>query len=210
LQSALHPDPDGDTFRVGFAWGFPTGWPQEVIASFEEETGVPVRVRRHDATLAGVDRGGADLAILRGRVEARDMEVVTLLHERRIAAVSTRSELAGREEIRWREIADHRLVINEVSGTTNLFEWPADCQPEVSVLCHNFDEWLEAVAANQGVGVVPEFVGRQHIHSFVSFLAIPDAPRVPLNLVYPRVGRHPLIPSFVTMAQSAVGGPSVA
>ncbi len=210
LESALHPEPGGDTFRVGFAWGFPTGWPQEVIAGFEEETGMSVHVHRHDATLAGVDRGDADLAILRGRTEAPHMEVVTLLHERRVAAVSTRSELAGREEIRWREIADQQLVINEVSGTTNLAEWPADCRPGVSVVCRNFDEWLEAIASNKGVGVVPEFVGRQHIHSFVSFLDIPDAPRVPLNLVYPRLGGHPLIPRFIAMARAAVGGSAAA
>ncbi|AWT44779.1 LysR family transcriptional regulator [Streptomyces actuosus] len=206
LEAALRPETDEDTFRVGFAWGFPTGWPQEVIARFEEETGVPVRVHRHDAKLAGVDRGEADLAILRGRLTSPDMEIVTLLHERRVAAVSTRSELAERHEIGWRDIADHRLVLNEVSGTTNLGDWPPERQPGVAVVCANFDEWLEAVASNKGMGVVPEFVGRQHIHPFVSFLAIPDAPTVPLNLVWPAHGGHPLIPRFVAMAQAAVAG----
>ncbi|WP_158942855.1 LysR family transcriptional regulator [Streptomyces sp. ERV7] len=207
LEAALRPEVHEDVFRVGFAWGFPTGWTQEVIASFEAETGMSVRVHRHDAKLAGVDRGDADLAILRGRVSAANMRSVTLLRERRIVAVSTRSELAGREEIRWQEIADHRLVLNEVSGTTDLADWPSDRRPSVSVVCRNFDEWLEAVASNKGVGVVPEFVGRQHIHPFVSFLSVPDAPSVPLNLVYPQRGGHPLIRRFVTMAQAALGTP---
>ncbi|MEU8890415.1 LysR family transcriptional regulator [Streptomyces sp. NPDC048442] len=205
LEAVLRPEAGDDTFRVGFAWGFPTDWPQEVIAGFEEETGTSVRVHRHDAQLAGVDSGDTDLAILRGRIVAPDVEIVPLLHERRVAAVSTRSDLAGREEIGWQEIANLGLVINEVSGTTDLTDWPADNQPTVSAVCRNFDEWLEAVAANKGVGVVPEFVGRQHIHSFVSFLTIPDAPRVPLNLVYSRHGAHPLISRFVAMAQAAVG-----
>ncbi|MFJ6738989.1 LysR family transcriptional regulator [Streptomyces sp. NPDC091279] len=205
LESALHPAPDGAAFRLSFAWGFPTGWPQEVIAGFEEETGLAVHVHRHDATLAGVDCGAADLAILRGRTDAPRMEVVTLLHERQVAAVSTLSELAEREEIRWQEIGHQKLVVNEVSGTTNLTEWPADCRPGVAIVCRNFDEWLEAVASNKGVGVAPEFIGRRHIHSFVSFIAIPDAPRVPLNLVYPRLGGHPLIPRFIAMARAAVG-----
>ncbi|WP_158071151.1 LysR family transcriptional regulator [Streptomyces sp. CB03234] len=206
LEAALRPESDDDTFRVGFAWGFPTGWPQEVIGDFEAETGASVQVHRHDAKLAGVDRGDADVAILRGRLKAPGMEVVTLLHERRVAAVSTRSELAGRDEISWGEIADQQLVLNEVSGTTDLADWPTEHRPGVSVVCNNFDEWLEAVAANKGMGVVPEFVGRQHIHSFVSFLAIPDGPSVPLNLVYPAHGGHPLIPRFVAMAQAAVAG----
>ncbi|MEU2428161.1 LysR family transcriptional regulator [Streptomyces sp. NPDC007861] len=203
LEAALRPESDDDTFRVGFAWGFPTGWPQEVIARFEEETGVSVQAHRHDAKLAGVDRGDADIAILRGRLTAPGMEVVTLLHERRVVAVSTRSELADRHEISWREIADHQLVLNEVSGTTNLADWPMEHRPGVSVVCSNFDEWLEAVASSKGMGVVPEFVGRQHIHPFVSFLAIPDAPTVPLNLVHPSHGGHPLTARFVTMAQAA-------
>ncbi|MGX1885824.1 LysR family transcriptional regulator [Streptomyces sp. NPDC055287] len=208
LEAALRPESDDDSFRLGFAWGFPAGWPQEVIAGFEEETGLSVQVHRHDATLAGVDRAEADLAILRGRIEAPTMNVVPLLHERRIAAVSIRSALAEREEIRWHELAEQHLVLNEVSGTTYLADWPEDRRPGVSVVCRNFDEWLEAVASNKGVGVVPEFVGRQHIHSFVSFLAIPDAPRVALNLVYPKHGGHPLIPRFVAMAQAAVGTPA--
>lgn len=193
-----------DVLRLGFAWGFPSGWPQEVIADFEAETGVTVQVHRHDAALAGVDRGQADLAILRGRIKSADVSVTTLLHERRIVAVSTRSDLAGREEISWQEVAELSLVLNEVSGTTDLADWPADRRPSVAAVCRNFDEWLEAVAANRGVGVVPEFVGRQHVHSFVSFIAIPDAPKVPLNLVYPRRGAHPLIPRFVAMARAAV------
>ncbi|MBC3840382.1 LysR family transcriptional regulator [Streptacidiphilus sp. 4-A2] len=184
LDAALRPEAD-DTFRVGFAWGFPTGWPQEAIARFEEQTGMSVRVHRYDAKLAGVDRGKTDLAILRGRIHAPSVRVVTLLHEQRIAAVSTRSALATREEIHWGEIADHHLVLNEVSGTTNLCDWPADHRPGVSVVCCNFDEWLEAVAADKGMGLAPEFVGRHHVHPFVSYLPIPDAPPVPLNVVYP-------------------------
>ncbi|WP_329164212.1 LysR family transcriptional regulator [Streptomyces sp. NBC_01387] len=205
LEAALRPEAGDEAFRVGFAWGFPTGWPQEAIAGFEEETGISVHVYRHDATLAGLDRGEVDLAILRGHVEeAPGLKVVTLLHERRIAAVSVRSELSEWEEIRWLDLADQRLVLNEVSGTTNLSDWPTDRQPSVSIVCRNFDEWLEAVASNKGVGVVPEFVGRQHIHSSVSFLSIPDAPRVPLNLVYPQHGGHPLISRFVSLAQDAL------
>lgn len=207
LEAALWPEPEDEVFRVGFAWGFPSPWPQVAIARFEAETGLSVSVRRHDAKLAGVDRGHADVAVLRGRVTAPSgMRSVTLLHERRIVAVSTRSELAGREEISWTEIADHQLVLNEVSGTTNLDEWPVDRRPEVAVTCRNFDEWLEAVAANKGLGVVPEFVGRQHIHAFVSFLEIPDAPRVPLQLVYPQHGGHPKVERFVEMAREAVKG----
>lgn len=51
---------------------------------------------------------------------------------------------------------------------------------------------------------MPVFVGRQHFHTFVSFLMIPDAPSVPLNLVHPRHGGHPQPGSFVRLAREAV------
>ncbi|MFJ5089651.1 hypothetical protein [Streptomyces sp. NPDC088674] len=72
----------------------------------------------------------------------------------------------------------------------------------------NFDEWLEAVAANEGVGFVPEFVGPQHIHSFVSFLTVPDRSPVPLNLVYLKRGGHPLAPRSAAMARAATRLPA--
>ncbi|WP_078894662.1 LysR family transcriptional regulator [Streptomyces sp. CT34] len=204
LTAALRPAPDAPLFRIGFAWGFPATWPQAAIERFEAETGVGARVFRRDAALAGVDSGEVDIAILRGRVTAPGMTAVTLLHERRIAAVSVRSELAARDEISWRELAGRRLVLNQVSGTTDPSDWPADERPEVAVRCGNFDEWLEAVAGNRGIGVVPESIGRQRVHPFVSFVAIPDAPLLPLRLVYPRNDEHPLTRRFLAHARATV------
>ncbi|WP_367433336.1 LysR family transcriptional regulator [Streptomyces celluloflavus] len=205
LDAALRPVADGSFFRIGFAWGFPATWPQAAIERFEAETGVGVRVHRHDAALAGVDSGTADIAILRGRVTAPGMQAVTLLHEPRIAAVSVRSELAGQDEISWSELSRRRLVVNRVSGTSDLADWPVGARPEVAAYCENFDDWLEAVAGNRGVGVVPESIGRRHIHPFISFVAIPDAPPVPLHIVFPRHHAHPLTPRFIAHARATVG-----
>ncbi|MGI5119114.1 LysR family transcriptional regulator [Marinactinospora thermotolerans] len=204
LEEALRLEQGGDSLRVGFTWGFPAEWPQKLFRDFEEETGVAVQVHRSDSPFAGIDCGDVDLAILRGVVDVSGLEVVTLSYEKQIAAVSVRSDLSQREEVSWREIADQEIVLNEVSGTVSLDDWPEDGRPSVSVTCRNFDEWLVAVASGKGVGVAPELVGQQHINSCVSFLAIPDAPRVPLNLVYPKRGGHPLIPRFISMARATV------
>jgi DNA-binding transcriptional LysR family regulator len=205
LEEALLLEQENDSFHLGFSWGLPTGWPQEVFANFEEQTGVSVHAHRNDSQLAGVDHGDVDLAILRGIIDAPDMEVVTILREQQIAAVSIQSELSFQEEMSWTEIAEHDIVVNKVSGTTSLDDWPAEKRPRVSKFCRNFDEWLVAVASNKGVGVAPELVGRQNINSCVSFIPIKDAPSVPLSLVYPKYGHHPLVQCFVTMARTAVG-----
>lgn len=205
LDAALRPDATPSVFRVGFAWGFPAGWTQSTIERFEETTGLAVRLHRRDAALAGVDRGEVDVAILRGRVRAPHLRVVTLLQERRIAAVSVRSDLARREGISWGEIAGQKLVLNRVSGTTCLSDWPKGARPEAAAYCENFDEWIEGVAANQGIGVVPESIGRKHIHPSIIFLPIADAPKVPLHLAYPHKGSHPLAGRFLSLMQEAIG-----
>ncbi|MFF2811193.1 LysR family transcriptional regulator [Streptomyces sp. NPDC058000] len=204
LETALLPAPDVPLFRIGFAWGFPATWPQAAIERFEAETGVGARVFRRDAALAGVDSGEVDIAILRGNITVPGLTAVTLLHERRVAAVSVRSPLAARDEVGWRELARMPLVLNEVGGTTDGSDWPPEEQPEIAARCGNFDEWLEAVAGNRGVGVVPESIGRQRVHPFISFVAIPDAPLMPLQLVFPRHHGHPLTRRFLAHAQATV------
>jgi DNA-binding transcriptional LysR family regulator len=151
-------------------------------------------------------RAFAVLAEERHFTRAAEKLGVTLLRERRVAAVSTHHPLADAEEVRWLDIAAHRLVFNEVSGATELTDWPPGCRPGVRTVCRNFDEWLEAVAANRGVGIVPEFVGRKHIHPLVEFLPIPDAPLVPLHLVHRRRGAHLLAEQFVRMAVEDLSG----
>ncbi|MEU8958879.1 LysR family transcriptional regulator [Streptomyces sp. NPDC048518] len=204
LDAVLHEDPAAAEFRLGFAWGFPGGWPHEVIARFEQETGVPVRVRRRDAPLAGLETGDVDLALLRGEFDTTGVQATTLLSERRIAAVSVRSPLAELDEITWRELAGQCLVLNRISGTTSLTDWPEEARPSVALFCENFDEWLEAIATAQGVGVVPETIGRQRIHPQVAFVPIPDAPLVPLRLAVPPQDPHPLARRFVDLAQQIV------
>ncbi|MGV4922907.1 LysR family transcriptional regulator [Streptomyces sp. BHT-5-2] len=204
LEAALLPDPEAPVFRIGFAWGFPATWPQAAIERFEAETGVGARVYRRDAALAGVDSGDVDVAILRGDLAVPGLAAETLLHERRIAAVSVRSPLAARDEVGWRELARVPLVLNEAGGTTGASEWPPGERPEIAVRCGNFDEWLEAVAGNRGVGVVPESIGRQRVHPFVSFVPIPDAPLMPLQIVFPRHNGHPLTRRFLAHARATV------
>ncbi|MFJ5680670.1 LysR family transcriptional regulator [Streptomyces sp. NPDC093097] len=204
LEAALLPAPDAPLFRIGFVWGFPATWPQAAIERFEAETGVAARVYRRDAALAGVDSGEVDIAILRGDVAVPGLTAVTLLHERRIAAVSVRSPLAARDEVGWRELAGMPLVLNEAGGTTEASDWPPEARPVVAARCGNFDEWLEAVAGNRGVGVVPESIGRQRVHPFISFVPIPDAPLMPLHIVFPRHGGHPLTRRFLAHARATV------
>ncbi|WP_371480756.1 LysR family transcriptional regulator [Kitasatospora sp. NBC_00315] len=203
LENALTTRPAETRIRLGFTWMLPDGWMQDALASFEEQTGAGVELVRRDEPFAGVDRGVVDLALLRGDAPASGMHTVLLCSEAQVAAAARGSELARRQSVRWAELADHSLVRNVVSGTVRPELWPATHRPRTAVACGNFDEWLEAVAAGRGVGIVPESAARRGLHPNVRFLRIPDAPSVPLVLTYPRQGAHPLAARFAALVQDS-------
>ncbi|MGW8725583.1 LysR family transcriptional regulator [Streptomyces sp. NPDC055808] len=203
LEEALRPDRSGEVLRLGFTWGFPAQWAHEAMGAFHRETGVRVDPIRRDEALGGLDHGDADVAIVRGPVTANGVRVVVLGEEQRIVAVAADSPISARDHIVWSDLPGLPLVVNSVSGTTQLDEWPADNQPVAAATCTNFDEWLEAVAAGRGVGVVPEPIAHSHIHPTVVFVPLIGAPPSLLQLVLPRQGAHPLAAAFVAHAQKA-------
>lgn len=203
LENALTARPAEARLRLGFTWMLPEGWMQDALLSFEEQTGSSVELVRRDEPFAGVDRGVVDVALLRGGAPASGMHTLLLCSEAQVAAVARGTELARRQSVRWDELADHPLVRNVVSGTVRPELWPPDRRPRTAVACGNFDEWLEAVAAGRGVGIVPESAARRGLHPGVRFLRIPDAPAVPLLLAHPRQGAHPQAAHFAALVRAS-------
>ena len=78
---------------------------------------------------------------------------------------------------------------------------PADRRPVPSTHVTNFDEWLEAVAANRGVGVVPISAAYRVVHPAIRFVLLEGAPPVSVFLAFPRQGGHPFTRQFVSAAQ---------
>jgi DNA-binding transcriptional LysR family regulator len=95
-------------------------------------------------------------------------------------------------------------VVNTVSGTTGPWSWPAGQGPATIVQTANFDEWLESVAADRGIGVVPEVAERRAIHPAVRFVPLVDAPTSPVSLVFVPAARRARIRRFVEAAVAAV------
>lgn len=201
LTRALAAHKRSATLRLGFTWGLPAGWAQSLIMRFEEQTGVRVDLVRRDEPLAGVDRGEVDVAILRNSVSPLGLRAIRLFEETRAAAVAKGSPLARRRRVDWHELADWPLVVNVVSGTTFPELWPTEKRPTVAIECRNFDEWLEAIAVDHGLGVLPSSVTRQHPHPSIRYLPIQHAPPISVFLAYPLAGPHPLAERFATVAQ---------
>ena len=191
--------------RLGFSWLLPDPWAQRTVTRFESGTGNSISLIRCDDPLAAVDAGQVDVALVRGVAEGPPaVRVVHLFDETRVAVCSVHSGLATAAELDWNDAPDWTLVVNTVSGTTGPWSWPAGGGPRRVVATANFDEWIESVAADRGIGIVPDVAKRRSIHPGVRFIPLRNAPLSPVALAFRRGVREPLLRSFVHAARAAV------
>ncbi|MFI1966208.1 LysR family transcriptional regulator [Streptomyces pathocidini] len=200
LDSTLNAVRNSGTLRLGFSWLLPDPWAQQAIADFESSTSCQVELLRRDTPTAGIELGEVDVAVVRRIPMTKDVVVIPLFEEPRVAAVSITSPLARRRSLNWREFKDWPLVVNTVSGSTRPDDWEEGGAPEQVVTCGNYDEWLELVAANRGVGVAPSSTSRRSHHSGVRFLSIKSAPPICVYLVHSPNAQHPLLGAFLESA----------
>jgi DNA-binding transcriptional LysR family regulator len=188
------------SIRLGFSWLLPDPWAQDTVARFERATGTAVSLIRTDDALAAVQQGKVDIAVVRGQVTSTAVRVVHLFNESRVAVCSVHSRLAERSELDWAEVPRWPLVVNVASGTTGPWSWPAGEGPETIVETTNFDEWIESVAADRGIGVIPDVAIRRNIHPGVRFIALRDAPQSPVVLAFLPRARNAVLRRFIEAA----------
>ncbi|MGW1835666.1 LysR family transcriptional regulator [Streptomyces sp. NPDC002067] len=176
------------TLRLGFSWLLPDPWAQRALARFERATDAEVTLVRVDNPAAALASATVDIAVFRGHTAPAGAVVHPLFDEERIAAVAASSFLADRESIDWSEFHRWPLVVNTVTGTTTPDSWPPGAAPHTVIPCANYDEWLETVAADRGVGVVPAPAARRVGHSGVRFIPLTGAPAVPVRLAHLTAG----------------------
>jgi DNA-binding transcriptional LysR family regulator len=191
--------------RLGFSWLLPDPWAQHTVTQYEGATGNSISLVRCDDPLAAVDEGKVDVALVRGTGQGtRSVRIAHLFDETRVAVCSVHSSLAAVDELDWNDAPDWTLVVNTVSGTTGPWSWPAGGGPRRVVATSNFDEWIESVAADRGIGIVPDVAQRRSIHPAVRFIPLRNAPLSPVSLAFRPGVREPLLRSFVQAALTAV------
>ena len=192
------------TLRLGFSWLLPDPWAQRTVSRFEETTGASVHLTRTDDPLQALSRRTVDIALVRGDVDApRGARIVHLYDEPRIAVCSERCDLARLGHLDWTDVQYWPLVVNTVSGTTGPWSWPVDERPAQIIETANYDEWLETVAANRGIGIVPEVAQRRSRDPALRFLPLTNAPPSPVNLVHLPDAQRTLIRRFIEAAVQA-------
>lgn len=189
------------TLRLGFSWLLPDPWTQQTVSRFEETTGATVALTRTDDPLQALRQRALDIAVVRGDFDAPSgARTLHLFDEPRTAVCSEHSDLTRFDHLDWTDVQHWTLVVNTVSGTTGPWSWPADQRPARIIETANYDEWLETVAANRGIGVVPEVAQRRSPHPAVRFVPLTHAPASPVSLVYFPDAQRTLIRRFLDAA----------
>ncbi|MEU1301625.1 LysR family transcriptional regulator [Streptomyces shenzhenensis] len=192
------------TLRLGFSWLLPDPWAQQTVSRFEESTGASVDLTRTDDPLQALRQRSVDIALVRGDVDVpRGARIMRLYNEPRIAVCSERCDLARLGHLDWTDVQYWPLVVNTVSGTTGPWSWPVDERPAQIIETANYDEWLETVAANRGIGIVPEVAQRRTQHPALRFVSLINAPPSPVSLIHFPDAQRTLIRRFLDAAAPA-------
>ncbi|MDF0532094.1 LysR family transcriptional regulator [Tsukamurella sp. 8F] len=174
--AALEADMRGRTeVRLGFAWLLPPDWFARVRAEFES-LGGQVRLHRTDDPAGDLTHDRIDVALTRAADRTDGITWRAIGTEKRVLAVSARSPLATMPGVRWPDLAAHPLVVNTRTGTTRPDNWPDSDPDREIVTCINFDEWLELVGADRGIGAVPAIAVERAPHPDVVYRELPDIP----------------------------------
>lgn len=193
--------------RFGHSWGGALYASTIVRAWNREHPDSRVASRRSDDRWAGLANGDVDIALVRTTTLPPDVASAVITHEQRILAVPSTHRLArraGRTSVSLDALVDERLVVNTVAGTTTLDLWPADRRPSIAADTATIDDWLVAIATGSGVGVTAASTAQLHPHPDVTFVAIDDAPPIPVVLAWSRSNTHPHVRSFVATARRAI------
>ena len=205
VQHALNKVRGGASIRLGFSWLLPDPWAQKAVRTFEERTSASIEFVSCPEPLEALRAALVDIALVRGEppIHGADIQLIPLFTENRIAVCSATSGLADRGHVSWDEIAKWPLVVNMLSGTTGPWSWPEGHGPQKTVETATFDEWIESVAANRGIGVVPEVAERRISHPALSFIRIDDAPQIPVQIAFMSRNAGSLIRQFAEAALEA-------
>lgn len=157
--------------------------------------------------------GALDLAFVRppSSLDKR-LEVLPLLHETAVVAVSQKHPLAGRKSIFLAELAGQPLIVPDRRSrphshdlTMKLFD-ESGITPRVLQIASEKQTIVSLVAAELGIAIVPRWTSRMAISGvrFVPLRLAPGKPagRLPLAAAWLRGSRDPLRDSMISVLKT--------
>jgi DNA-binding transcriptional LysR family regulator len=171
--------------RLGYAWAalgrhtaqLQRSWPRDCPT-------IELQLIRHNSPTAGLSEGVCDVAIVRRSVDDRRLASLVVGLERRLVAfASDDAAWARRRRLSMAEIAERTVVIDSRTGATSSDLWPGENPPRFTE-SFDVDDWLDTIAAGNGVGTTAEATAYHHPRPGITYRLVKDGPRIPVRLAW--------------------------
>jgi DNA-binding transcriptional LysR family regulator len=167
---------------VGYVIGAGLELMPAVIRAFERSApDVDLQLREYDFThpAAGLDSGEVDVAFIRPPLDLEGLEYLHLLDEPRVACLPTGHRLAGRKQVRVRDLLDEPIVAAPSDDQVWRDYWilvpeRGERPPNVVLDAPTFEAELQAVGAGRGISITGLTAARYYARPGVTFVVISD------------------------------------
>ncbi len=167
---------------VGYVIGAALELLPPIARAFERSApDVSLELREYDFTnpAAGLDANEVDAAFVGMPLDVEGLEYLQLLSEPRVACLPDGHRLAGRRQIRVREILDEPVIAAPSRDPVWRDYWILGPErggepPNVVQQAATFDAELQAVAAGHGISITTAAAGRYYARPGVRFVEIED------------------------------------
>ena len=172
--------------RLALKADYDAGLLPQILARYEEEdAAVPVSVQmgRRGEQLPSLRDGRADVALVPGPLEDRDIDFEPLVTEPRLVALAAADPLAARET----------LCLADLTGLPQ----PDDLQPPRQL---DLAQIFSLVELGRLVWFPPVSVARRHARPGIAYRTVTDLTPTTLTVAWPREARSPAVAAFVRAA----------
>ncbi|MFC5952051.1 LysR family substrate-binding domain-containing protein [Pseudonocardia lutea] len=172
--------------RLGYAWAAIGRHTTPLLRRWSgRHPDIELQLVRHNTPTSGLIEGHVDAAVVRTPVAGLRLDSVVVGLERRLVAFAADDpQWRRRRSLRMAEIAQRTVVIDPRTGTTTSELWQDGSPPTRFIHSGDVDEWLDAIAAGQGVGVTAEATAAHHSRPGVVFRPVADGPPIPVHLAW--------------------------
>jgi DNA-binding transcriptional LysR family regulator len=195
--------------RIGFIESAATTIVPNAVGRFRVErpdVHLTLRELSVDAQLDGLRAGTLDIGIVRPPIDARELQVRTLVEEGLVIAVPEGHAFSKRRRVRPESLAEEPLVLLAREVVPGLHDQVIVLMREhggavIAQEATSIQAVLGLVAAGLGVSLLPASV-RSLARSGVSFVTLAPSPRSPMLAVWRRRDQSALTRAFLEIARS--------
>ncbi|EHN11660.1 transcriptional regulator LysR family [Patulibacter medicamentivorans] len=200
------------TLKLGFQPGAALELTAPILDGFRDrhpDVAVELREFLWDDPSAGVVSGWADVSLTRPPFAGDGIELLPLVHEPVVAAMTRSHRLAGRGSIRIADLLDEPMVVGRSADAIWTAHWTLadhrDGRPaRIAMHTTSHTEELDVVAAGVGVMVTPAAAGRFTPHPAIAYVPIDDHPPAVLSVAWRSDERGPLVDAFLAVVRDVL------